>query len=141
MAQQKGRELIIKIGDGGDPETFTNFAGLQTRSFNLSVNEVETTVPDKDDPGEVVQRTATAGIRSQSFSGDGLFDNDTESQTAVDAALNGTPINAQVVVPGVGTFEGPWIISGLEFSGGMEDNLGFSATFSASDALTFTKAA
>lgn len=138
MTQQKGRELLIKIGDGGDPETFTTMAGLQTRSFNMGVNEVETTVPDTDNPGNVVQRTVTAGIRTQSFSGDGLFDNVTQATAAIDAARTGTEINCQVVVPGYGTFEGPFIISNFEFSGDMEQNLSFSGTWSAAGALTFT---
>lgn len=138
MTQQKGRELLIKIGDGGDPETFTNLAGVRTRTFNLGVNEVDTTVPDKDNPGNVVQRTVTSGIRTQSFSGDGLFDTDTETTAVVNAAINGTPINCQVFVPGVGTFEGPFIISNFEFSGEMEENLSFSGTWSAAGALTFT---
>lgn len=139
MSQQKGRLLLIKVGDGGTPtEVFTNLAGLRTRSFNLGVNEVDTTVPDTDNPENVVQRTVTSGVRTQTFSGDGLFDNVAQSKTAVDAARLGTPLNCQVVVPGYGTFEGPFIISGFEFSGDMEENLGFSATFSASDTLGFT---
>ncbi|MBA5779496.1 phage tail protein [Stappia sp. F7233] len=138
MAQQKGTLLLIKVGDGGSPETFDNLCGITTRSFNMGTNEVETTVPDCDDPGGVVQRTVVAGVRTQTFSGSGLFDNRAVAKRAVDAARLGVPINCQVIVPGYGMFEGPWIISGFEFGGESEGNMSFSATFSASDLLTFT---
>jgi TP901-1 family phage major tail protein len=138
MPQSKGRELLIKVSNGDTPETFSNFCGFQTRSFNMGTNEIETTVPDCDNPGGVVQRTVVAGIRNNTFSGSGLFENSAVVKRAVDAARNGEPINCQVIVPGYGRFEGPWIIAGFEFTGEMEGNMSFNATFSASGALTFT---
>ncbi|MBN9010811.1 MAG: phage tail protein, partial [Rhizobiales bacterium] len=75
MAQQKGRLLLIKMGNGADPEVFTSVCGLRSRSFSLSNNEVDTTVPDCDDPGAVVQKSSTPGIQDRTFQGAGLFTN------------------------------------------------------------------
>lgn len=138
MAQQTGRLLLIKMGNGAAPEVFTNVCGFRARSFSLSNNEVDTTVPDCDDPGSVVQKTSVPGIADRTFSGSGLFDNDAVGKAVADAARLGTVLNYQVIVPGYGAFEGPYIITDFQFSGEMEGNMDFSATFKPSGALTFT---
>ena len=37
MAAQKGADLLMKIGDGGSPESFTTIGGM--RSTSLSMND------------------------------------------------------------------------------------------------------
>ena len=140
MAQQTGRLLLIKKEDTPASGTFTSVCGFRARSFNLSTNEIDTTVPDCADPGAVVQKTSVPGIADRTFSGSGLFDNDAVGKAVADAARLGSVLNYQVVVPGYGTFEGPYIITDFEFSGDMEGNMDFSATFKPSGALTFTAA-
>lgn len=136
--QQTGRLLLIKIGDGGSPESFSNLCGLKTRSFNLSANEVDTTVPDCNNPGQAVQKTAEPGIVNRTFSGSGAFVSGATQATLMGHVRGATVFNAVVVVPGEGAYEGPWMVSDFEFSGEMEGSMEFSATFSAAGALTFT---
>lgn len=136
--QQTGRLLLIKIGDGGSPESFSNLCGLKTRSFNLSANEVDTTVPDCNNPGQAVQKTAEPGIVNRTFSGSGAFVSGATQATLMGHVRGATVFNAQVVVPGEGTYAGSWMVSDFEFSGEMEGNMEFSATFSAAGPLTFT---
>jgi len=138
MTNQIGRELLIKAGDGGSPELFSNVCGIRTRSFNLSANEVDTTVPDCDNPGNLPQKTSAPGILDQSFSGSGLFTNTAAGKQMLDDARTGTGRNYQVVVPGYGTFEGPYAIFELELSGEMEGDMEFSATFRQTGPLVFT---
>lgn len=138
MAQQIGRELLIKAGNGASPEVFTNICGIKTRSFNMSANEVDTTVPDCDNPGNLPQKTSAPGILDQSFSGSGLFTNTAAGKQMLDDARTGVIRNYQVVVPGYGTMEGPYAIFDMELSGELEGNLEFSATFRQTGALTFT---
>ncbi len=136
--QQKGRLLLIKIGDGGSPEAFANLCGLTTRSFNLSANEIDTTVPDCDNPGAAVQKTSEPGIVNRTFTGSGKFISGATQATLLGHVRAGTVFNAQVVVPGDGTYSGSWMVSDYETSGEMEGNMEFSATFSAAGPLTFT---
>lgn len=138
MAQQTGRLLLIKMGDGGTPEVFTAVCGFKARSFSLSNNEVDTTVPDCNDPGGVVQKTSVAGISDRTFSGSGLFDNDAVGKAVADAARLGSINNYQVIVPGYGSFLGPYVITDFQWSGDMEGNMEFQATFKPSGALAFT---
>lgn len=137
MPQHKGRLLLIKIGDGASPETFSNVCGIQTRSFNLSASEVDTTVPDCDNPGNAVQRTAEPGIVNRTFNGSGKWVSGANSSLLLDHVTDATTFNAEVVVPGLGTYSGSWFVSEFEFSGEMEGNMDFSATFVAAGPLTF----
>lgn len=139
MPQHKGRTLLIKIGDGASPEVFSNLCGLTTRSFNLSAEAVDTTTPDCENPGNAVQRTTVPGIVNREFSGQGRFVSGAVASVLMGHVNAATVFNAQVVVPGLGTYEGSFMCSEFEFSGEMQGNMEFSATFMAADALTFTE--
>lgn len=136
--QQLGRLLLIKIGDGGSPETFANLCGLKTRSFNMSANEVDTTIPSCTNPGGPVQKTSRPGIANRTFSGSGAFVSSTAMDTFMGYVRGSVAFNAQVVVPGDGEYEGSWMVTDFEFSGDVEPNMEFSATFVAADVLEFT---
>lgn len=135
--QQVGRTLLIQIGDGQSPEVFTNLCGINTRSFNLSANEVETTSPDCNNPGGPVQRTVVPGIVQRKFTGSGKFFKGPTSTIFMGHVRNGTVFNAKVSVPGDGTYTGSWMASDFEYSGEMEGNMDFSTTISAAGPLTF----
>ena len=137
--QQVGRLLLIKMGNGGTPtELFNNLAGFKARSFNLSANEVDTTIPNKAAPGGVAQKTTVPGISSRQFSGSGQFVKDADTTLFMAKVRNAEIFNAEVVVPGDGSYKGPWMASEFELSGDVEGNMEFSATISAAGALTFT---
>ncbi len=134
--QQQGRLLLIRIETSpGNPE---NLCGFKARSFNMSANEVDTTIPDCNNPGGAVQKTSQPGVTSRTFSGSGKF-----VSGAVQAVLMGhvraaTVFPGEVIVPGDGTYKGDWMASDFEVSGEDEGTMEFSATFSAAGALTFT---
>jgi len=46
--------------------------------------------------------------------------------------------NAKVTVPGDGEYSGSWFVTGFSFSGDVEPNMEFNATFTAANVLTFT---
>lgn len=137
MAQQSGRTLLIQIGDGAGPEVFTNLCGITTRSFNMSTNEVDTTVPSCTNPGDQVQKTSIPGIASRTFSGSGKFVSSAAMTAFMTHVIESTAFNAKVIVPALGTFTGSWFVTDFEFAGETEGNMDFSATFTAADVLTF----
>lgn len=138
MAQQIGRLLLIKIGNGATPEVFSALCGIQTRSFNMSANEVDTTIPDCENPENTPQRTVEPGIKSRTFNGSGKYVKSANTTAFMQHVINSTKFPAQVVVPGLGEFEGDWMVSDFELSGEQEGNLDFSATFAAAGPLEFT---
>jgi len=138
MSQQIGRTLLIKIGNGAVPEVFTILCGFRARSLNLSTNEVDTTTPDCTNPGGPVQKTSIPGISNRTFSGSGLFESGSTSRILLDHVRDSTVFNAEVIVPGDGSYKGPWMVSDFEFSGDVEGSMEFSATFAAAGAVPFT---
>ncbi|WP_019567270.1 phage tail tube protein [Agrobacterium sp. 10MFCol1.1] len=135
--QQIGRTLLIQIGDGETPEVFSNLCGLTTRSFNMSANEVDTTITDCVNPANTPQKTAEPGIKNRTFSGSGKFVKSTSNTAFMVHVNDATKFTAKVIVPGLGTYTGPWFVSEFEFSGEMEGNMEFTATFVAAGVLTF----
>jgi len=140
MSQENARELVIKRGDGASPEAFTFVCGLRTRTFTMSNASIDTTVPSCSDPSAPIVATAAPGRQTLTFAGDGLFDNDAVGKDVFDDARLQRETNYQVIIPGVGTFEGPFFVSDYSNSGDMEDRMAFSATWVPLDAsqLTFT---
>lgn len=136
--EQLGRLLLIKIGDGAEPEVFSNLCGLKDRSFDLTANTVDTTKPSCTNPGGPVQKTGRPGIASRTFSGSGTFVSSAAMKAFMGKVINTEKFNAQVVVPGLGTFEGPYFATNFTFDGSMEDDLQFNGTFEAADELTYT---
>ena len=79
MAAQKGSAMLMKVGNGGSPETFTTIAGL--RSTSLTINNESVDVTNKDSSGKRTM-LAAAGVQSISVSGSGVF-TDAASETTV----------------------------------------------------------
>lgn len=135
--QQTGRLLLIQIGDGGSPETFNNLCGIQTRSFNMSANDVDTTIPDCTNPGDTPQKTGVPGIKNRTFSGSGKFVSSAAQTTFMGYVTDAVAFNAKVVVPGLGTFSGSWYVTDFTLNGEQEGTMGFDGTFMAAGALSF----
>ena len=139
MPQQLGRELYIQISDMASPgpAVFNNLCGLKTRSFNLSANEVDTTIPSCTNPGDKVQKTSRPGIVNRAFTGSGAFVSSASMSAFMTHVIEATVFDAKVLVPGLGTFSGPFFVTDFTADGDMENNMEFSATFTPSDVLTF----
>lgn len=136
--QQLGRLLLIQISDSGSPEVFTNLCGVKSSSFDMSANEIDTTIPSCTNPGEEVQKTSRPGIASRTFQGSGAFVSSTIMKAFMTHVINTTAFNAKVSVPGLGVFQGSWFVTSFSFTGEMEPNMEFSATFVPAGELTFT---
>lgn len=148
MAKQKGRLLLIKIGDGADPETFTTLGGLQSKSLTVNNNNFDVTTAGATSPGGQLWSEVMTGARSIDFSGNGLF----EGGTSLDrfkaiafGANEGDTADAignfQVIVPEFGTFEGAFHINSVEFGGEQEGAVTYSLTLASSGYISFTAAA
>jgi len=140
MAQELGRALVIKRDSGGGSYVFV--CGFRTPSFQINNNLVDVSVPDCDDPLQVVLESMAFGIQTMQFSGSGLFDSDEVGQAVADDCLNQVDDqNYQVIVPGWKTFTGIWIVESINWNGSVEGNLEFEATFRAKPPQTVTTSA
>jgi hypothetical protein len=84
------------------PEVFNNLCGLKTRSFNLSANEVDTTIPSCTNPGDKVQKTSRPGIVNRAFTGSGAFVSSASMSAFMTHVIDATVFDAKVLVPGLG---------------------------------------
>lgn len=138
MPAQKGRDLLIKVGDGKTPEGFTTVAGLRARTLSLNAKTVDAT--DGDSPGWR-ELLAGAGPRQCSVSGSGVF-KDAASDAAVrQSFFDGSARNWQLVVPGFGVLAGPFLVAALEYAGQHDGEATYALTLASAGALAFTASA
>ncbi len=138
MAAQKGRDIILKIGDGGDPESFTTVAGLRSRSISLRADAVDAT--DSDSPDCWRELLAGAATKTCAISGAGVF-RDAASDAHVRAAFFAQRADRwQIILPDFGTLEGRFIVSGLDYLGEHDGEARFSITLASAGALSFEAA-
>ena len=134
MAAQKGSAMLMKVGNGGSPETFTTIAGL--RSTSLTINNESVDVTNKDSSN---QRTllAAAGVQSISVSGSGVFTDSASETTMKTNVLADTIDNYQFLVPDFGTFTGGFQVTSVEYAGEYNGEVTYSMSFESSGAITF----
>ena len=60
MAAQKGKDVLLKIGDGANPEIYTTVAGLRARTLSPNAKSVDAT--DSDRSGRRREPLARAGV-------------------------------------------------------------------------------
>lgn len=135
MTKKVGRAFLLKISDGAGG--FTPFAGITGKSLSINNERIDVTTPDPASPeGEIWAQTLD-GTKSISLSGDGKLVKDTsEARLAAQALSAGATDEFQVVVPNVGTFEGVFAITSLEF--GDDGAVTFSISLESSGKPTFT---
>ena len=134
MTAQRGRDLLIKIGDGGDPETFASVAGLRATTLAFNAQAVDVTNADSAD---MWRELLAAGVRSATISGSGVF-KDAASDAALRAAFFNAAIgNFQVVIPSFGTVTGPFKITSLQYDGPHDGEVKISLSLASAGALVF----
>jgi TP901-1 family phage major tail protein len=132
MGAQKGKDLLIKIADGGN---YVTVAGLRSRRIAFNAELVDITHAESADRWR--ELLAGAGVRRAAISGRGLF-KDAASDAVVRAAFfNGLIRDCQVIVPDFGAISGPFQIASLEFAGEHNGEVSFDITLESAGALGF----
>ena len=135
MAAQKGILFLLKVGDGGGPETFTTVGGLKTASFNINTASVDVTNMGSNGMRELL---AGAGIQTMSLSGNGVFtDSAAEEIVRANAAANSID-NYQIVAGNGDTWQGAFLIKSYQRSGNFDGAEAFTISLESSGAITFT---
>ncbi len=138
MAAQKGREILIKMGDGEAPtEGFTTIAGIRSRTVTINRETVDIT--NSDSPGMHRELLADGGVRSVSVSGSGVFKDKAAHAALIGHILNGTTHrNFQLFMPGLGTFAGPFEVSSTDLGGEYNAEVTYSLSLESAAAISFT---
>lgn len=136
MTAQRGKDLLIKIGDGGAPETFAAVAGLRSTTLAFNAQTIDVTNADSADMWR--ELLAGAGVKSAQISGSGVFKDAVSDETIRAAFFAQTTPNWQIVIPAFGTVTGPFKVSALHYEGPYDGELKLSLTLASAGALTFT---
>lgn len=134
MTAQRGRDLLIKIGDGASPENFTTVAGLRATTLAFNSQAVDVTNADSAD---MWRELMAGGVKTATISGSGVF-KDAASDAALRAAFFAMALNNyQVAIPGFGTVTGPFKITALQYDGPYDGEMKLSLSLASAGALTF----
>lgn len=132
MAGQKGREILLKIDISG---TKTTIGGIRSNSINLNDSMVDIT--DQASTGRYRELLAAAGVKTVSISGSGVFKDSASENSLLTNWVNGTIPAWDLVVPGLGTFTGSFMITQLQYSGNHDNELTFSVSLESAGEITF----
>lgn len=141
MAKQKGRLLLIKIGDGEASETFSSLCGLTSKTLTINNTEVDVTTADCTAPGGALWTEVQSGTKRVSVTGNGLFLDATSEARMNTVVMDDDPIaNFQIVVPDFGTFAGAFFASSVDYGGEQEGGVTYSLSLASTGPVTFTAA-
>jgi len=147
MAKQKGRALLLKIGDGESTEAFATLCGLTTKTLTINANTYDVTTPSCTTPGGQLWREVQTGMRQVAISGNGYFEDSTTEERLRSVMMGadqddaGDAIaNFQVIIPDFGTFSGAFHVDSLEFGGEQENGVTYSLAITSSGAIAFAAA-
>lgn len=132
MVAQKGKDLLLKVGDGAG---FVTVAGL--RSKRLAFNAQTVDVTDAESVGRWRELLGGAGVQRAALSGAGLFKDQASDALVRSAFFAGEILAWQVVIPDFGTVSGPFQVTALEYAGSHDGELTFEITLESAGALAF----
>jgi len=137
MPKQNARALLVKYKPASATE-FEPLAGLTTRNISLNGNLVDITSINTADPGGTVWRETIAGIQSMDVSGNGYFESKTQFQALIDAKNDGTTLDLQITIPGLGDFTGDFAVGTVGLGGELEGAITQTVELQSTGAITFT---
>ncbi len=135
MAAYAGKLLLIKKNTGttGSP-TWTTVTGMQTKNLQINNTLVEIT----NDQSSNIEYLSGAGVTDFQATGEGVWKDDSVNKSFISDAISRTEDEYQVVVPGLGTFQGTMLAETTELSGTTKAETRWSFTLRATGTITFT---
>lgn len=134
---QKGKTMILKLGDGATAEAFTTIGGMRTTS--IVINNTSVDITDKDS-NSWQTLLADAGGRSIQISASGIYKDNNSERLFRDAAMTAGIDNYQVMFEDGSYFQGGFQIESLTYDGENNGTRMYSATLKSSGTITFTGA-
>lgn len=138
MAAQNGKDLLVKIDMNG-AGLFETVAGL--RATRLSFNAESVDVTSLESAGGWRELLGGAGVRSATIAGSGVFKDAATDERVRQMFFDGQVPAFQVVIPGFGTVEGPFQITGIDYAGSYNGEATYEVALASAGALSFAAAA
>lgn len=136
MAGQKGRDVLIKIGDGGASEAFTTVAGIRAKTISLNARTVDGTSGESAEAWR--ELIAGAGVKAASVSGAGVFKDAASDAMLREAFFTQAARSFQLIIPDFGTLAGVFLVESLDYAGDHDGEAAFAITLASAGVLSFT---
>ena len=136
MSIQSGKAILLKIGDGGQPQNFASAAGLRMKTISLNARAIDVTHADSADGWR--ELLGGAGVKTCSVTGAGVFVDAAADEQIRQAFFDQAIKDWQLIIPDFGIIEGAFQIAALDYSGRYDGEAAWSMTLSSAGALGFT---
>lgn len=137
MAGQRGRDLLLKIGDGGSPQAFHTLGAARMTAFDLLNDVAETTAVGSGGAASY----APAGTQNLRMTLQGLFKDSTAESLLRQAALSPAVKDYQLSFPNGDSYAAAFIVESYRREGSHEGLEGFAVTLLRSGSGSWTDAA
>lgn len=138
MPSFKGRDLLVKIGDGADTETFTTLGAARAAQMSINNNPIDATSL-ADDGVQVL--VADAGVQTLQVTLDGVFKDAGAEERLRACAFNRTAARFLLCFGNGDTYEAQFVVQDYNRAGNYDGLEAFSVTLIRSGAGIFTPAA
>lgn len=132
MVAQKGKDLLLKVNDGG---SWVTVAGLRSRRLAFNAETVDVT--DAESAGRWRELLGGAGMQRASLTGAGLFKDQASDALVRQTFFGGTILSWQVLIPNFGAVTGQFQITALEYSGEHNGEVRFELALESAGPLQF----
>ncbi|KQO79425.1 phage major tail protein, TP901-1 family [Rhizobium sp. Leaf262] len=132
MVAQKGKDLLLKIDNGG---AFVTVAGLRTKRLAFNAESVDVT--DAESAGRWRELLAGAGVQRAGLTASGIFKDQQSDALVRGQFFAGAIPGWQIVIPDFGTVSGPFQITALEYSGRHDGEVQFEIALESAGAISF----
>ncbi len=135
MSSQKGRDLLLKIGDGSNPEAFATIGAARIASVNINNNPIDITAMNSNG---LQALQADAGIQFLDIALDGLFKDSVAEELLRASAFNRSLKNYELVFPNGSKITGAFVVTSYKRDGVYDGLESFSVRLLRSGISSFT---
>lgn len=132
MSAEAGSAFLLKVGDGASPVGFTTVAGLRTTQMSVNGAMVEITSKDSGGWRELL---SSAGVRSVSVSGAGVFTGSAAEARLKANALSGAIDDYQLSFESGDTVTGTFLVTRLDYAGDYNGERSYTIALESSGAV------
>lgn len=136
MGAQRGRDVVVRIGDGADPESFSVVAGVRSRTIALRTETADATTAESVEGWRVL--LTGSGPRHVDVAGAGAFVDAASDARMREAFFAGEAPSLELVIADFGVLRGRFAILELAYSGDQDGEALMSLRLRSAGAVSFS---
>jgi len=137
MPSHKGRDFLLKIGDGEESESFLTLGAARIVSLSIDNQPLDATAMDS---AGMQQLDAAGGVQTMVLRLDGLFKDSAAEELLRAQAFGRTAANYRMIFPNGDRYDAPFVVESYSRAGSYDGLESFTATLRRSGAGDFTAA-